>query len=249
MSATTKTPRKAVTAKKTAAHPQPDLAADFARGRDHAILMMSEAKAIGDEREGWRCFRGGEAQDNLAKGYLRDVIEDPSLRHGFTAILSAAMQNQVDLSTLASITLAETQAGPIGEDGTMVLPAAGSEAAPVPAEVRPASHIEEVADILDSAAVVLDKLLSTLDKTAAYGAQTLLVVAQEALGRAAAAQTSDAHETASCAIGEAGAVLRCVAGQLHSTALRGVAMLVDLAKAKHDAIVDATLSAAHGIAS
>lgn len=222
-----------------AALPQPDLTVDFARGRDHAIKMMREAKAIGDERGGWRCFRGGQAQDNLAEGYLRDVIEDPTLRHGFTAILSAAIQNEVDLSVLASITLAETQAGEIGADGTQVLDVTGEAAAGVPDVISiPRANVDEVVDILDSAAVVLDELLSNLNEAAAYGAQTLLIVAQKALGRAAAAQTREVHETANGAIGEAGAVLRCVAGQLHSSALRGVSMLVDLAKEKHDATLD-----------
>ena len=250
MNAATKTPRKAVTSKKTAIRPQPDLAADFARGRDLAIEMMREAKAIGDEREGWRCFRGGQAQDNLAEGYLRDVIEDPTLRPGFTAILSAAIQNEVDLSVLASIILAETQAGEIGADGTRVVEVTREAAAGVPDVISiPQPNVDEVVDVLNSAVVVLDELLSNLNEAAAYGAQTLLIVAQEALGRAAAAQTREIHETANGAIGEARAVLRCVAGQLHSGALRGVALLVDTAKAKHDAIVDTMCAAAFGTAS
>lgn len=44
--AITKARSKAATSKRPASHPQTDLAAAFARGRDHAIEMMREAKAI-----------------------------------------------------------------------------------------------------------------------------------------------------------------------------------------------------------
>ena len=99
--------------------PSADPAADFIRGRDNAINMLAEAEALMDEREGLRWMRGGKAQDNLVKGYLTDLIEDPSLIPGFTSILSMTIRNdQIDLDCLRQITLAETQAGEIGADGT-----------------------------------------------------------------------------------------------------------------------------------
>ena len=107
-------------------------AASFARGRDHAIAMLDEAVAIGDERDGWRCFRRGRAQDNLVDGYLSDVLEDPSLRPGFTAVLSAAVQNQIDVSVLATLTLAEVQAGAVGADGTRPLEATSEQPVEAP---------------------------------------------------------------------------------------------------------------------
>lgn len=215
-------------------------AASFARGRDHAIAMLNEAVASGDDREGWRCFRDGLAQRNFVDGYLAGVLEDPSLHPGFTAVLSAALQNQIDVSVLATLTLAEVRAGEIGADGTRPLEAANEppvEALGVDQVLHAA--VEEVVDVLDAAAALLDDLLDRLNESAAFGAQSLLIVAQEALGRAAAARTIALHETANGAVGEALAVLRCVAGHLNSTALRGIGMLVDVAKEKHDTVVGA----------
>lgn len=238
-----KTSRKVAMLKKTASAPQADPAADFARGRDLAIEMMREAVAIGDEREAWRVFRGGKAQDNLAEGYLRDVIEDPTLRPGFTAILSAAMQNQVDLSALASITLAETQAGPIGEDGTTVRPAVDPEGAPAPAEVSPTSPIDEVADLLESAGEILDGLLEGLNDSAAYGANTLLGIAQKLVGQAGRDPIESEIDDTNIAIDEARSVLACVNGKFEDIRVRGVITLLGFAKEKHDLIAKAFHSA------
>lgn len=238
-----KTTRKTATSKKKATLPPPDLAADFARGRDLAIEMMREAVAIGDEREGWRVFRGGKAQDNLAEGYLRDVIEDPTLRPGFTAILSAAMQNEVDLSALASITLAETQAGPIGEDGTTVRPAVDPEGALAPSETRSTAAEGEIANILESAGEILDGLLEGLNDSAAYGANTLLGIAQKRLGQSVHDQTQVAIDDANVAIDEARMVLACVNGKFEDIRVQGVITLLGLAKEKHDVIVSAFYAA------
>lgn len=248
--AVTKAPRKAATSKKTASHPQTDLAAAFARGRDHAIAMMREAVLLGSAREPWRSLRDGEAQDNLVAAYLGDLDRDVSLRPGFTAILSAAIQNEIDLSALASITMAETQAGAIGEDGTMVLPAANPkpEAAPVPAEASPKSPIDEVADILDSAEQILDDLLEGLNDSAPYGAHTLLKIAQRQLGQSAQEQTEEAIDNASIAINEACSVLACVNGKFESIRVQGVVTLLGLAKEKHDVIVSAFYAAKRGAA-
>lgn len=224
-------------------------AASFARGRDHAIAMLDEAVAIGDERDGWRCFRRGRAQDNLVDGYLSDVLEDPSLRPGFTAVLSAAVQNQIDVSVLATLTLAEVQAGAVGADGTRPLEATSEQPVEAPGidQVQHA-EVDEVGDVLETAAALLDDLLGSLNDSASYGAQSLLIVAQEALAGAAAGRTMALQHTANGAIGEAAAVLRCVAGHLKSTALRGICMLVELAKEKHDlAITIEAISACEAV--
>lgn len=94
-------------------------AADFERGKEIAIQMLDEAEALVDEREGKRWMRDGKAQDNLVRGYLTDIINEPALMDGFTAVLSATIRNDhMNLSEVREITLAETQAGEIGADGT-----------------------------------------------------------------------------------------------------------------------------------
>lgn len=224
-------------------------AVSFARGRDLAVAMLDEAVAIGDERDGWRCFRRGRAQDNLVDGYLADVLEDPSLRPGFTAVLSAAVQNQIDVSVLATLTLAEVQAGEVGADGTRPLEATSEQSVEaLGVDQVPRDAVEEVVDVLDTAAALLDDLLDSLNESAAFGAQSLLIVAQEALGRAAEGRTIALHETANGAIGEAAAVMRCVAGHLNSTTLRGICMLVELAKEKHDSAITVEATAACEVA-
>lgn len=249
MTAVIKTPRRAAASKKAIALPQPDLAADFVRGRDHAIAMMREAVLLGPAREPWRNLRDGEAQDNVVAAYLGDLDRDVSLRLGFTAILSAAIQNETSIDALAMITLAETQAGEIGADGTQGLTGDALEAPPAPVGAAPTGAMDEAADILDSAAEILDDLLNDLNDSAAYGAQTLLGVAQKLLVRAAREQTTAAHDDANGAIGEALAVLACVACKFERSPLRGVITLIGLVKEKHDLIVDAVHAARRGVAS
>jgi len=94
-------------------------ALDFERGRDIAISMLEEAEGLGDEGEGLRRYRDGNAQRNVAKGYLVDVCKEPALIDGFTAVLSVVLQHgPVGSRELRRISLAETQAGEAGADGT-----------------------------------------------------------------------------------------------------------------------------------
>lgn len=135
--------------------PEADLAADFARGRDHAIKMLDEAEHLQDEREGLRCYRKGGGQDNFFHGYLADVEEDPSLLPGFTSVLSAALRNDnMDLSELAKITLAEVQAGKPGANGTEVEDAPPPLAAAAPETDKPDP------ELLVNEAVALNNLTS-----------------------------------------------------------------------------------------
>lgn len=140
MSAVTTKPRTAAAETKIALQAPPGRLnteeADFIRGRDLAINMLDEAEALMGEREGLRWMRGGNAQDNLVKGYLADVIADPKLMNGFTSILSTTIRNDhMDLDCLREITLAETQAGAIGADGTQT-----GQAATDAASEKEASH-------------------------------------------------------------------------------------------------------------
>ncbi|HUD34589.1 MAG TPA: hypothetical protein VMR43_16525 [Variovorax sp.] len=217
--------------------PAPDLATDFARGRDLAIAMMREAVGIGHEREPWRNLRGGQAQDNLAEGYLRDVIEDASLRPGFTAILSAAIQNETSLDALATITLAETQAGEIGGDGTEGQTGDDLVFPPLPDAAVPEGDMDEAAGLLCSAASMLDHLLQGLNCGAAYGAQTLMTIAEKSTGAAIVKRTNTSKEEASSAILEARDVLKLVAEKAGDSALCGVLALIDLAKGKIDSTI------------
>lgn len=110
---------------------------DFIRGRDLAIELMKDAcarrddAALQDARECRRWMREGNAQDNFVADYLNDVIKDRSLIAGFSAILSTALDNDgCSLDDLRPITLAETQDGEVGSDGTEPYPPYFHEPAP-----------------------------------------------------------------------------------------------------------------------
>lgn len=105
------------------------LEADFVRGRDLAIELMEEAYArrddgpLQDAREGMRWMREGKTQDSFVASYLNEIIKDRALIAGFSAVLSAVLDNDgSNLSDLKVITLAETQAGEVGADGTEPYP-------------------------------------------------------------------------------------------------------------------------------
>lgn len=214
--------------------PEADLAADFVRGRDHAIEMMSEAVAIGNEREPWRDLRGGKAQDNLVDGYLSDVIEDPSLRQGFTAILSAAIQNDTCLEALATITLAEVQAGKRGADGTKSFSAGSMAPQMNPNDDAPQGGMDEAARIMGCVDDMLERMLQELNCGAAYGVQTLLRKAEKALDKAIKGRTTELQEEASGALHEALDVLQLVAQKLDNKAVWGVHTLIEMSKTKLD---------------
>lgn len=124
-----------------------DTAMAFARGRDLAIELMEEAYArrddgaLQDARECMRWMREGKAQDSFVAGYLNEVIKDRSLIAGFSAVLSAVLDNDgCSLDNLRSITLAETQAGTVGANGTQPYPpyfhGAEQEPETVPADLE-----------------------------------------------------------------------------------------------------------------
>lgn len=117
MSKVSTRPQKAATPRAKRARPassSTSAEADFARGRDTAISMINEGAALCGERD---CFRRdrepGTAQDNFVNGYLSDVIDEPKLRAGFTAVLSQIVgaSESFDSSYFKDLTLAETMAG------------------------------------------------------------------------------------------------------------------------------------------
>lgn len=94
---------------------------DFLRGRDIAIKMIGEGSALFGERDCYRRHRDpGATQDNFVNGYLSDIVDEPALRLGFTAVLSQIVGSGegFDGKYFAQLTLAETQAGQYGADGT-----------------------------------------------------------------------------------------------------------------------------------
>ncbi|MET3373735.1 hypothetical protein ABIC89_002798 [Variovorax boronicumulans] len=97
---------------------------DFLRGRDIAIKMIDEGSALRGERDCYRRHRDpGATQDNFVNGYLADIIDEPALRLGFTAVLSQIIGSGegFDGKYFAQLTLAETQAGQYGADATQPL--------------------------------------------------------------------------------------------------------------------------------
>ena len=160
--------------------PDHDAAADFIRGREIAINMLREADALMDEREGHRWQRGGDAQDNFFKGYLSDIIEDPTMLDGFTAIMSMTTRNdRMDLSELAQITLAETQGGVVGADGTMFAPEAGRSSSPQTA-LAPVTKKRSAGEAADDAQghylralSLIEMLATTFETNLVYAARLL----------------------------------------------------------------------------
>ena len=112
-------------------------AQDFVRGRDIAIKMIEEGRALSGERECYRQHRdAGIAQDNFVDRYLSDIIAEPALRRGFTSVLSQIVGSGETFTGgyFRHLSLAETRGGKPGEDGTQPGDAEPAAAEPTQSE-------------------------------------------------------------------------------------------------------------------
>jgi hypothetical protein len=97
---------------------------DFNAGRDLAVEMLLECERVeyGEQgnRYAWRESRGGAAQNAWTSKFIAAVVDEPDLLPGFASVLSGAMTpiGWLEPTSFANLTLAETQAGGRGEDGT-----------------------------------------------------------------------------------------------------------------------------------
>ncbi|MDP9893211.1 hypothetical protein J2W32_001484 [Variovorax boronicumulans] len=191
---------------------------DFIRGRDIAIRMMNEGAELAGERECYRRYRiGGAAQDNFVNGYLSDIIEEPALREGFTAVLSQIVGGGevFDSAYFEQLTIAETQSGEIGADGT-----GADEEAPVAAREVPRkalndgpSHAPYIAAC--QAMCVLEVATLEAGSDVLFGLRSLLEKIIGTIGsatgqRQAGAHGEEDHELASNEMAGFLAVLRAV---------------------------------------
>jgi hypothetical protein len=104
--------------------PEGGPAHDFERGRDLAIRFINEGSSLSGQRDCYRDHRDpGTAQKDFAGEYLMEAVEARELLSGFAAVLSQVIGSGegFDGEFFANLTLAETEAGEPGEDGTQVL--------------------------------------------------------------------------------------------------------------------------------
>lgn len=160
--------------------------AGFLRGRDIAINMLKAGGELGDAREGLRRYRGGKPQVNFVKGYLSEIIEEPALLDGFTSIMSATLRNDhVDLAELERITLSETEAGPVEEDGGQWGTIAGAFAAGPALKRAPRAASQAEPQRLTAEAVdVIYASVGEHSLTQIWGVHTLAKLARAAVDQA-----------------------------------------------------------------
>lgn len=122
-------------------------AASFLRGRDLAVSMLAEADEVQtnnpDSAYYKRAYRDGKEQRRFAEQYLDQLLDDPELIVGFSAVLSAKLADQCSSpANRYSVSIAEYEAGAIGADGTELRDDHISEAAPQPPLDSNASNAE-----------------------------------------------------------------------------------------------------------
>ncbi|MBT2322560.1 hypothetical protein J7E62_09400 [Variovorax paradoxus] len=96
---------------------------NFLRGRDLAILMLSQGHELDstDEATAHRLHRNGKPQNRFARSYLDELMQEPALLDGFAAVLSADLSSgDISDAECWNLPMAEYEAGEIGADGTMV---------------------------------------------------------------------------------------------------------------------------------
>lgn len=219
---------------------------DFLRGRDIAIKMIDEGSALFGERDCYRRHREpGTAQDNFVNGYLSDIIEEPALRAGFTAVLSQVVGSGegFDGKYFDGLTLAETQAGQLGADGTMQV--ADEQPAPMSVTATKAEEtaawdddeMHEVNAMISEAIAVMRSRSQEANTDLLYGAIYAAQHAQSVLALGLDNRDARDCEDASAPIGVVCAVLDAVFLDVDDIALHGAWRLLDLAHSRLDAAV------------
>lgn len=95
---------------------------NLSAGQAHAVALLTEAASFPFEDMSWealRKLRGGAAQNRFARKYLDQVIAQPELMEGFSAVLSAAL-------------------GAVGANGAVDVPVFGNA---LPPSSRPAKSV------------------------------------------------------------------------------------------------------------
>lgn len=109
---------------------------NFLRGRDLAVKMLQEGHGFvgSDDTAAKRWYREGNAQQRFVKSYIQQVMNEPALLDGFSAVLSAAIGEDCldDFEGYGTLPMAEFQAGPVGADGTQTESSAETPASQTP---------------------------------------------------------------------------------------------------------------------
>jgi len=201
--------------------------ADFVRGRDIAINMLSEGQGLFGEKECYRENRNpGTAQDNFVDGHLQDIFEEPALRAGFTSVLSHLIGSgeTIDPEFFKRLTLAQTQ----GENTTVCtgLPTARAS---VPRD----DPLDEALNVICQARDVSEKVADDGGTDVLRGVHRLLEGAVDKVTAAHAGRTKALNDEACDEL--AGVLGVLLALDLDELLLYAVETLVVLAKAHVDA--------------
>ncbi|RQO57060.1 hypothetical protein DBV14_09630 [Variovorax sp. KBW07] len=225
---------------------------DFQRGRDLAVEMLKQCRGNPSAGECQRRNRdAGARQINVVGDYFVEAMCEQSLFEGFTAVLSGAIGPQVlEPEYFEELTLADTQPGIAGEDGTCWddEDQAATTAPPEPAGTAadPGERIFEAYWTWSCATEILDHYAANSGSALDFAA---LELAQGALKKLSAADdnTKALCEEASGAMSSAVAVARACsevsndAGSHEALILAGVRKLFEMALSVLD---EATLALA-----
>jgi len=212
--------------------PEGGLAHDFERGRNLAIKTLKLCDYRNSDYEGFRRHREpGAAQHNFVMEGLVEVLSETSLHEGFAAVLSGAIGSVIiDADYFGTLTLAETQNGVPGEDGTQAVnDDAGTEGNVLPSSYSAAFAFDAHCRVTEAEAI-LDSRMHDMNSGAAYGALTLVGIAKAKTAAVEVRATRETCDEASNALHEAIEVLGIVTNDHSDLASEGAFALLKLAK-------------------
>ncbi|WP_454903348.1 hypothetical protein [Variovorax gossypii] len=215
---------------------------DFQRGRDLAIKMLRECRDNDCASECQRRNRdAGARQVNIVGDYFVDAMCEQSLYEGFTSVLSGAIGPQVlDPEYFEDLTLAETQAGAAGEDGTQQHE--GAEASEPTTALAPSAFealgIEEgpYAMLCEAIAIIQARAIE-IGSDLIYGVKYCAERGKEILSEGIGARDVRMCENASAPISVTIAVLEAALHADDDVALHGALRILDLAHESLDEAV------------
>ncbi|MBJ2155303.1 hypothetical protein [Variovorax sp. IB41] len=212
---------------------------DFERGRDLAIEMLTNCYELACDAECYRKNREtGTRQKNIISDYMTKVECSPELFDGFTAVLSGAIGPQItDANWFTALTLADTQAGQPGEDGTQSLDGdavVATAGAPKSDAFDHATFDDIYCAISEVIAIIQARAHDVDSSDLVFGALYTTERAYDILAEGIRARDVPACEDASAPLAVALAVLNAGLEKADDVALFGAERLLNLAKDRLD---------------
>jgi hypothetical protein len=213
--------------------PEGGPAHEFERGRDLAIRFINEGSTLSGQRDCYRDHRDpGTAQKDFASDYLMEATEAREMLGGFAAVLSQVIGSGegFDGEFFEKLTLAETETGVTGSDGTRC---EESESAPAISRKMDfeATGIEENAYFMISEVIaIIQSRLHDVGEDILYGALYVAERAYAILGSGVAARSIRMCKDASAPLAVAIAVLEAALQVHDDMALQGARRLLSLAQ-------------------